>query len=161
MKCRPGALLICVAPPAHELNGNSLSQCCSAQVTRHSQDGSIWSEMHWGFSGKTQVNQIPQDSQFKPAGRCCCLNTRYKTRALPLLFESKPVFKYIILQARWKESERFNSPFSSPAPQRFLAELLSTHTLPAARHSTAPMLEQHLRQTWAFRNPEANRVTGK
>ena len=74
-----------------------------------------------------QVNQIPQDSQFKPAGRCCCLNTRYKTRALPLLFESKPVFKYIILQARWKESERFNSPFSSPAPQRFLAELLSTH----------------------------------
>lgn len=108
-----------------------------------------------------QVNQIPQDSQFKPAGRCCCLNTRYKTRALPLLFESKPVFKYIILQARWKESERFNSPFSSPTPQRFLAELLSTHTLPAARHSTAPMLEQHLRQTWAFRNPEAKRVTGK
>lgn len=75
-----------------------------------------------------QVNQIPQDSQFKPAGRCCCLNTRYKTRALPLLFESKPVFKYIILQARWKESERFNSPFSSPASSPAIPCRAAEHT---------------------------------
>lgn len=94
---------------------------------------------------KKQGNQTPRDSRFKTTERYRYLNTRHRaTRALapPLLFKSKPVFKYLILPARWKKPEQSEVwfPFPSPTLQQLLADLLSIHRhRRAAPRSTAPL----------------------
>lgn len=94
------------------------------------------------------MNPNPQDSQFKTAERHCYSSTRYKNTcalALPLLFKSKYVFKYIILRARWKKSDqskRFNFPFSSP---------LSSNSLQSCRIYASVKEQQNTPQPHSLR----------